>query len=103
MNSGRENPIIGYEHPETLNTVSKIKKYKIFSHKNNKIFNDESSISIDENFYAISSSIVNENCPTCNSESNYICPCAYNDKKCQNNHVWYTNRAGETVNGNPHK
>lgn len=33
MNSGRKNPIIGYEHPETLNTVSKLKKFYIFSHK----------------------------------------------------------------------
>ena len=103
MNSERENHIIGYEHPETLNTVSKIKKYKIFSHKKNKIFTDKTSISTDENCYAVCSPVVNENCTMCNSESNYISPCAYNDKKCENNHIWYTNRSGETVPGNPHK
>ncbi len=41
-------------------------------------------------------------CPVCSDHSMTVCQCAFNDKKCSQGHIWYTNRAGEIKVGNPH-
>ena len=79
--------------------------------QNTKLLQKKSLKKKDENFstiqtvknYSTSLEVSVEKCPICQEDAIYICPCANSDKKCNNNHVWYINREGKTVEGNPHK
>ena len=41
-------------------------------------------------------------CPVCSSPPVETCNCGFSDKKCENDHIWYTDREGKVKNGNPH-
>lgn len=100
--TNRPNNIAGYVHP-SKSTYTRTSIYKTFTEgeKGKKKFG---RTNVGDN-YATYGSIDgnNDGCPVCQGEVIYTCPCAYNDKKCQNNHIWYTNRDGSTKQGNPHK
>ena len=42
-------------------------------------------------------------CPICNKIFIKICMCNNRDKKCENNHTWYTDDNGNIQIGTPHK
>jgi len=93
----RLNTIPGYEHPTELK-YSKDVIYKTFT-EGKKLKKYENTN--DEHQYAITTDYV-DTCPKCNESPVNVCPCTYNDKICSNNHIWYTNRDGQTKYGNPH-
>ena len=104
MEHQRPEKIEGYNPPENF----------VYNSKNNTIYKTftDSSISDDNIYdisietgkqYALSGEKILDNCPICNIEAYYTCPCAYSDKKCKNGHIWYTNRCGDIINGDPHK
>jgi hypothetical protein len=100
----RPDTIKGYSHPTTM-SYSKTSRYKTFTEgikvKNmNKCKSTESGKQYST--YGENTS-TDQMCPTCNTAVIYTCPCAYNDKKCENGHIWYTSRDGKTCTGNPHQ
>ena len=42
------------------------------------------------------------NCPECYEKAVKTCNCVNSDKTCVNGHVWYMNREGAIVLGDPH-
>lgn len=103
-NLNRPEFIDGYEHPKDQYRYSSNQaKYKTFTEgKRKKKDENFSTIQTVKN-YSTSLEVSVEKCPICQEDAIYICPCANSDKKCNNNHVWYINREGKTVEGNPHK
>lgn len=98
--------IKGYEHPESLNS-DRSSQYKLYSSTGRKKsdmahFKNTST----GNPYASVSTPADSDefmCPVCSVYSVDKCFCSYSDKTCPNGHIWYTNRKGEVVVGNPHK
>jgi len=95
--------IPGYVHPDssysknkctgtykTFTEGKKLKKNETFG--NTQMGNQYSKITLQED----------DVCPICSSPPVSICNCAYNDKKCVEGHIWYTNRSGKVNHGNPH-
>jgi hypothetical protein len=42
-------------------------------------------------------------CPRCDTKALYRCECQeFGDQMCQNNHVWWVNKQGQIINGDPH-
>ena len=98
----RQQKIEGYEHPTKI-TTNRSKVYKTFTEgkkakKNEKFGN----VYVDNQYSTITSPEEEEVCPVCEAEVVYSCPCGYSDKKCSNNHIWYTDRDGVVKKGNPH-
>lgn len=104
QNLKRPEFISGYEHPtqEQGNYSSTQTIYKTFTEgkrpKKNESFN---STKTHKRYSIIQANITT--CPICNEEPIHICPCSHSDKKCNNNHIWYLDRDGKIINGNPHK
>jgi hypothetical protein len=107
MEKTRPENIPGYEHP-TSKQYSKSGKYKTFTEGQKPKKNEKfGSINTGDNYVSnklLQENIIEDICPTCKEFAIYTCPCVYNDKKCPNNHIWYTNRNdGKHKLGNPHK
>lgn len=99
LNTARQLPIVGYVHPESTN-LNRNKQYKTFTEGGQeKTFGTTFS----GKHYATKENDNLESCPMCSVSSFITCPCTYNDKKCENNHIWYTARDGKIQFGNPHK
>lgn len=107
LQRAREKEIPGYEHPTSEN-VNRDKLYKTFTEGKKKKKNETfGTTSIGNNIYSTLEKIENSTeivliCPKCKGEAVKICPCGYNDKKCENEHVWFTDRTGKVKIGNPH-
>ena len=105
QNLKRPESIPGYQHPTEDQYISSSSQtiYKTFTEgkrqKKDEKFGNTQTVTK----YSISQTILVEQCPICQEGAIYICPCANSDKKCSNNHVWYVNRDGKTITGNPHK
>ena len=42
-------------------------------------------------------------CPECDTKALFRCECEeFGDQMCKNNHVWYVNKQGQIINGDPH-
>jgi len=104
QNIQKPDVIAGYVHPEDAHCASNTKVYKTFTtgkkvKKNEKFGNTYHN----KGYCTMIQTEETIICPICNDPVVHTCPCSYNDKKCQNGHVWYTNREGKTIKGNPHK
>ena len=42
-------------------------------------------------------------CPVCETEAEFVCNCAGKCRECGNGHVWYSDKSGHIVQGDPHK
>ena len=85
----------GYDHPESLN-VSRYKRYKTYSD------GDEFGNPKGYDTYKTINTHSDDLCPSCEGSPIKVCNCIYNDKTCNNGHVWYTKRDGTIGNTNPH-
>ena len=105
QNLKRPESIPGYEHPaeDQYRSSSNQTIYKTFTEGKRQKKNEKFSNNQTVTKYSISEAIHVEQCPICQEDAIYICPCANSDKKCSNNHVWYVNRDGKTITGKPHK
>ena len=103
-NIKRPNEIEGYQHPSSYK-YSKNSMYKTFTSGTGETFNNSDEFESTEKGKQYSSNYndADEVCKICNRKPIKICPCAYNDKTCDNGHTWYTNRDGKVSQGNPHK
>jgi hypothetical protein len=99
IDQGRKQKIPGYTHPDSINPSRDI-QYKTFSEGKKKHM---VGVTSGETKYA-KSGLENpdETCPVCNKIPTSVCHCLYNDKRCSDNHVWYTDRSGKSVSGDPH-
>jgi len=99
----RPDIIPGYEHPTSTNYSTSNSIYKTFTEGQKNVKNKEKfgNTSVGKQ-YASYGDYDEDLCPVCNKSPNNTCPCAYNDKRCDNSHVWYTNRDGKIKIGNPH-
>jgi hypothetical protein len=44
-----------------------------------------------------------DTCPQCNNKVLFICECdEYKDRMCKNKHMWYIDKKGKIVMGDPH-
>jgi len=101
----RPEHIPGYEHPENINS-NRDSLYSTFTEgeKTKNPYKNYGNNPYSQ--YANYNSLQQQNeekCPVCSSDIEYKCPCAHSDKKCKNGHIWYTNRCGDIINGDPHK
>lgn len=99
--------IPGYVHPTNTNT-NRDRRYKTFNENDKNIkkdMNKFSSSSVGPNYSKTYTDNNNEDyiCPNCKEKATNTCNCIYNDKTCNNGHIWYTNRDGKIISGNPHK
>ena len=104
-NLKRPESIPGYEHP-TQNQCrysSNQTIYKTFTEGKRQKKHEKFGNTQIANKYSISQEITVEKCPICQGDAIYLCPCANSDKKCSNDHIWYINRDGKIITGNPHK
>lgn len=97
----------GYVHPTSTNT-SRDSRYKTFNpdaakkKKDISQFKGTSVAAQYSTFSAYAPADDDVKCPTCKSPAVDTCPCGYSDKKCENGHVWYTDREGRLKKGSPH-
>ena len=96
----RPDNIPGYEHPNTTNYSVTSRIYKTFTEGKKK--EKFGTITVGKQ-YAAYGDYEEELCPICNEPPINICHCGYNDKKCGNTHIWYTDRNGKVKNDNPHQ
>jgi hypothetical protein len=97
--SEQRGEIPGYEHPAATNT-SRDNVYKTFTEGQKSKKFGTTKIG---NQYANHGEVQPETCPQCEGTIAKICQCIYSDKTCAEGHIWYTNREGKIINGNPHK
>ena len=100
----RPDDIPGYEHP-TKSKYSHSGIYKTFTEgkkAGKKGKEDKFGITTVEKQYATYGDINEDLCPQCDNYPIYTCPCGHSDKKCENDHIWYTDRDGNVKTGNPH-
>ncbi len=102
----RNDIIKGYEDPGVTNASTGHKTYKTFTEGqrtkkfgNTNVGNQYASVSQ----YAQKDVDRTESCPVCREKVVETCHCVYSDKKCSQGHVWYVDREGKTISGNPHK
>ena len=99
----RPDNIPGYVHPETSSSVPLgTSSYKTFT-EGQKPKKKEKFGTIQGGTHYSKAVFSEELCPDCNGPAIFTCNCAYNDKKCENGHIWYTDRSGKLKAGNPHK
>ena len=104
MEPRRPDTINGYEHPTSF-SYSKQRMYKTFTEgEKAKRMEDFGTTTVGKQYASNIEQPLEETetCPLCDSPTEYICPCGYNDKKCQKGHMWYTDREGKIKKGNPH-
>tara|TARA_B110000971_G_C19738420_1_gene376343 strand:- start:203 stop:514 length:312 start_codon:yes stop_codon:yes gene_type:complete len=102
MEHKRPTDIPGYTHPGDM-TYSRANIYKTFTEGKNPTKKEKFGVTTSGNKYA-KLIVEDKECPVCKEEATKICPCVYNDRTCENGHVWYTSRNdGEPTIGNPHK
>lgn len=109
LDQARKMEIKGYEHPssEDANFMGNAlvggrnKIYKTFSETSTK--KEFGNTVVGKNYSRTQTSDEKENCPVCGLGYSIVCNCIYSDKKCENGHVWYTDREGLVKKGNPHK
>ena len=103
----RPDTIAGYTHPEKAQGRPRAAAYKTFTEgqkpKKKEVFG---SVSADAQ-YASNQELKRDEeeevlCPVCSQPPTKVCPCGYNDKKCEEGHIWYTSRDGKIKVGNPH-
>lgn len=101
MSNHKRPDIEAYIHPENLN-YSRSGVYKTFTEglkpKKKEKFGKTSL----ENQYACSGNFEQDTCSICDQKSIFTCNCAFNDRKCPEGHIWYTDREGKINKGNPH-
>jgi hypothetical protein len=97
----RPENIPGYQHP-TSSSYSRQSMYKTFTEGEKQKKAEKFGITSVGKQYAAYGELEEELCPSCDNPPVKTCPCAYNDKSCKNGHIWYTNRDGNTKQGNPH-
>ena len=101
----RPTSIPGYEHPDTNSYSSKhTSVYKTFTEGIKAQKNEEFNSTNTDKQYAVynEENTEKEKCPICKKEAIILCHCNFNDKECENKHIWYTNRDGKVQIGNPH-
>lgn len=106
IDSARKNLVIsGYEHPSSVIT-NRDRRYKTFDEtdtKKKKNMDRFQGTNVGNQYATIVMTQEDlDNCPTCGEIPTSTCPCAYSDKTCVNNHIWYTDREGKSIIGNPH-
>ncbi len=111
LDQARKMKIEGYEHPNSSSDENFLgnalvggrgKIYKTFSDSESK--KTFGTTVVGNNNYSKIESINNKDgCPVCSLSYKYVCNCIYNDKTCDNGHIWYTDREGNVKTGNPHK
>jgi hypothetical protein len=100
----RPENIEGYIHPDNTKYTNH-SVYKTFTEglkmKKNEKFGNNIGI---KNYIKTKEDINNIDliCPMCSGMSIATCYCIYNDKKCSEGHIWYTDRKGIIKLGNPH-
>lgn len=104
MEYRRPENIPGYEHPGSY-SYSKDNIYKTFTEgQKPKKKENFGTISTGKQYASITSLNDDELCPSCSKKYVSSCNCVYNDKTCENGHIWYTSRFdGKPIIGNPHK
>lgn len=102
MEPRRLETIPGYDHPEDLKNYGKQKAYKTFSEGKKSKGTETFGKTIASKQYASYGEYDQDLCPICSSPPVETCNCGFSDKKCENDHIWYTDREGKVKNGNPH-
>jgi len=99
MEPNRPESIPGYVHPEK-DVYSRQGIYKTFTEGNRKKKFGKTSVGKQ---YANNGELEDDTCPMCDNQAVITCHCGYSDKKCENGHIWYTDRDGIVKTGDPHK
>ena len=85
---------MGYVHPENPKSLTT----SVY-----KSFDEEKKIYKKNNYSSYSTMNYSLLCPECNEKALYKCDCVIGELLCKNNHMWYTEKTGIIVLGDPHK
>ena len=99
MSNENKTSVIGYEHPSDL-ILTNNKKYKTFNNENDG--NTYVSSAKKSNYIRYTDNKSQNLCPECGEEALYECKCENKDKQCSNGHIWYFNKEGFIIKGDPH-
>ena len=92
---------MGYQHPERENIV--FSPYLNYSESGENPY----VVGNGSGYMATSSASYEDymgKCPVCDSRPKFVCECEeFKDNMCKNGHVWYLNKKGEVITGNPHE
>lgn len=102
----RNDIIKGYEDPGQTNASTGHKTYKTFTEgQRTKKFGTTAvgNPYANASYGAPEQVDESEFCPTCREQATETCNCVYSDKRCSQGHVWYVDRQGQSIQGNPHK
>lgn len=91
---------MGYVHPENdnINTISTYSNYndsgQTYTASSHETYSKYNEFEIKSNL---------DICPQCNNKTLFICECAeYKDRMCKNKHIWYIDKKGKIIIGDPH-
>lgn len=95
---------MGYVHPDTNNQTGG--GYKTYSQTSDNVY---VSRSFDQ--YATFNTKTDAKqqvqktdvCPSCDNKAMYSCRCPVGEMMCKNNHMWYVEKNGKLVMGDPHE
>ena len=98
------NEVPGYEHPDSAAPVSRGQIYKTFNSESKprkkEVFGSTEAIG---RYVQVGRVDDDTKCPQCDETFVTQCNCVFSEKTCSAGHIWYIDRDGATVQGNPHK
>lgn len=99
----RPTNIPGYVHPESYNSSNKHTMYKTFTEGLKPTTKENfGTVTMGQQYMKNNITEENENrCPICKKHALKVSNCAFNIKKCENMHSWFTDRSGTTKIGRP--
>jgi hypothetical protein len=99
------NKVPGYVHPEKATSSSRGRVYKTFNDQEKPRKNEVFGNTVVLGKYASANDQEKDgtSCPVCNEVFVKECNCVYSEKTCAQGHIWYFDRDGTVVKGNPHK
>ena len=98
---------MGYQHPSGNPSNGQGSVYKAYNeNKDGDVY-----VSQDQGVYATFNADKKTHqevqktdiCPVCDQKAMYACNCPIGEMMCKNNHMWYVEKTGKVVLGDPHE
>ena len=107
----------GYEHPSTTNAkpYSSYSAYSVYNEKGNDVYScggfdpyvtvneEDPAPESNKNDLLLQKKVMDRlDCPTCGEKAQYTCNCTFKDLMCLKGHIWYVDKKGFIISGDPH-
>ena len=97
---------IGYQHPEQNSQGASL--YKIYAEDGTDTYVSQhqdpyATFNTDQPELKQNQVHKTDICPTCEEKASYSCPCPVGEMMCKKGHMWYVQKNGTVVLGDPHE